>query len=213
MNRIEKMKRIQNKTSSFDRQIIEDSFNETEHLLENRMNDIKTAQNFMKFPENEWSNKKFDKDQMADELSDVQEEMAYELGATYDPDVDKRHANLKKAMRKVFNKYETFKKNRILEHIIAKHALNTLGAKVNELSQYTWEQINEVTEGTLTDLFYQGIEDAKAKQTAKKSEKATRDLVALSSMEVENFIKQIKNFDGKSPMPSIAITDPNVPHE
>lgn len=117
-------------------------------------------------------------------------------------------------MRKVFNKYETFKKNRILEHVIAKHTLNTLGAKVNELSQYNRKQINEVTEGTITDMFYQGIEDAKAKQTAKKSEKATRKLVAISSMDVNNFEKQLKEpFNGKSPMPSIAITDPNVPHE
>lgn len=76
---IEKMKIKNQNIRSFDRQVIEDSFNETEKLLENRMNDIKTAQNFMKFPEDMWSNKKFDKEQMEDELSDVQEEMSYEL--------------------------------------------------------------------------------------------------------------------------------------
>jgi hypothetical protein len=32
-------------------------------------------------------------------------------------------------------------------------------------------------------------------------------------MTLENFEKQIKNFGGKSPMPSIAVMDPNVPHE
>jgi hypothetical protein len=31
-------------------------------------------------------------------------------------------------------------------------------------------------------------------------------------MTLENFEKQIKNFEGKSPMPSIAVMDKNIPH-
>ena len=42
---------------------------------------------------------------------------------------------------------------------------------------------------------------------------AVRVLVALHNMDYGNFRKQIMYFDGKSPMPSIAVMDPNVPHE
>jgi hypothetical protein len=51
------------------------------------------------------------------------------------------------------------------------------------------------------------------KLNAEGMNSAVRDLVALHNMELENFKKQIKKFDGKSPMPSIAVMDPNVPHE
>lgn len=58
-----------------------------------------------------------------------------------------------------------------------------------------------------------GVEDAKKELQAKGVEDAVTNLVALSNMSVENFEKQMKNFGGKSPMPSIAIMDVNVPHE
>jgi hypothetical protein len=61
--------------------------------------------------------------------------------------------------------------------------------------------------------FLRDVKNREVELEAKETTEAVTQLVALHNMDITNFGRQIKNFDGKSPMPSIAVMDPNVPHE
>lgn len=57
-----------------------------------------------------------------------------------------------------------------------------------------------------------GAYENSQKQEAKKDIETTKQLVAISNIDFDNFKTQIEKRQGKNPMPSIAVTDVNVPH-
>ena len=128
----------------------------------------------------------------------------------YNPDVDKWQSNINQ-VRRIREKYADIR----LPHT---SRLTNLKSKLKELSNYTPEQIKEVfwEDDQASKNLYKFVNDARNKELeleAKWATEAVTQLVALHNMDYKNLEKQIKNFDGKTPMPSIAVMDPNVPHE
>ena len=128
----------------------------------------------------------------------------------YNSDVDKWQSNLEK-VKSIRKQYSDIR----VPHT---NTLTTLKSKLMELSKYSPEEIREVfweDDQASKNLykFVKEVRDKEAKLEAEWTTKAVTDLVALHNMDLKNFERQIKNFNGKSPMPSIAVMDPNVPHE
>lgn len=159
-----------------------------------------------------WSDDQALKDKRSDEWRDFQEEFLWDLGQTYNPDIEKWHKDLVKEVKKTMEQYEWFFSVKD-EDIIQDYQLNNLKAKVEELSKYSYDDITRTIDWSNTDIFMQAVKPRIDELQAQGIEKSVTNLVALSNMDVENFEKQMKNFEGKSPMPSIAVMDVNVPHE
>lgn len=128
----------------------------------------------------------------------------------YNSDVDKWQSNLEK-VKSIRKQYSDIR----VPHT---NTLTTLKSKLVELSKYSPEEIREVfweDDQASKNLykFVKEVRDKEAKLEAEWTTKAVTNLVALHNMDIKNLERQIKNFNGKSPMPSIAVMDPNVPHE
>lgn len=140
-------------------------------------------------------------------------QVLYTIGKTYNPDIEVWQQNLKEPIRELIDQYPKRKIPNADTKIISDDALNSLKAKINELEKYSIKDIQKAFEGQEAEVFMRAVKQQIDKLNAEGMNNAVRDLVALHNMDYKNFEKQIKDFDGKSPMPSIAVMDPNVPHE
>ena len=192
---------------TYDRKQIEKIGSETEKIIENRIADID-----IRYDRGDVKDQDL-RDIRADEFEDFKAEYVYQLWKTYNPDVEKRYDNFKKALKEITKGYEWFKGMTRFWNVVQPNWLNSLRSKVKELEKYSYNDIYNAFEGTYTDQFMKGIEEAKKTLDAEEIDRAVTNLVAISNMSVENFERQMKGFGGKSPMPSIAVMDVNVPHE
>ena len=160
-----------------------------------------------------WSDDQNLKDARTDERRDFQEEFLWDLWKTYNPDVEKWHKDLVEEMKQTMKNYEWFWSVKDYDNIIQEHQLNNLKAKIEELDKYSYDDITRTIDWSNTDVFMQAVKPRIEELQAQWVENTVTNLVAISNMDVENFEKQMKNFKGKSPMPSIAVMDVNVPHE
>ena len=135
-------------------------------------------------------------------------DFVYALGNSYDPNIDIWKENMEKELKKMFPNYNPDEKPLIWEH-----QYQTLKSRIEQLGKYDNTDYQMLREDDMSGIFMEWVNDKRTQQMADKSEKATQDLVAVSWFSINNFEKQIKWLEGKSPMPSIWITDPNVPHE
>ena len=140
-------------------------------------------------------------------------QVLYTIGKTYNPDIEVWQKNLKEPLNELIDQYPKRKTPNADTKIISDDALNGLKAKINELEKYSIKDIQNAFEWQEAEVFMRAVKQQIDKLNAEGMNNAVRDLVALHNMDYKNFEKQIKDFDGKSPMPSIAVMDPNVPHE
>lgn len=143
------------------------------------------------------------------------------IGETYDPDVEKRQKNIyqkmwefngESALEKPSN---AWRRNHI--ETVDTQDLTSLQSMFKELEQYEkynkWIQSDPVpwpTKAYDPKWIYQDYLKAKANTPQKKKE-TVQQLVALSNMTEEKF-KQIIKDNGKIPMPSIAVMNPDIHH-
>lgn len=140
-------------------------------------------------------------------------QVLYTIGKTYNPDIEVWQKNLKEPLKELMDQYPKRKTPNADTQIIRDDALNSLKAKINELEKYSIKDIQNAFEWQEAEVFMRAVKKQIDKLNAEGMNNAVKNLVALHNMDYKNFEKQIKNFDGKSPMPSIAVMDPNVPHE
>lgn len=198
-------RRYKSEISTYDQKQIRKIARETEDILDRRLEQLNMYYD-------QWLSENQDvKDIRADDWSDFKPQFIYWLAKAYDPNVDKRHKNIKKWFSENLKNYDWFKWVKQYEYLIEPHQLNSLKAKIKEFEKYSQDQINKVYGWTVTDTFFRYLEPKIKELQAKWTDKAVTDLIALSDMSVENFERQMKGFGGKSPMPSIAVQDPNVP--
>ena len=206
---------------TYDRKQIEKIWFETNQLIENRIKDIKMYYENIN-PDWEWFDDEWRKEAierkelLEDEFHDFEPDYIYAIGKTYDPDIDKWHNNIKEWLKDNLKKYEWFVwvSAKQIGDIILPHQLNSLKSKINELWKYSYEDIFKAFEWQEAELLFRAVKPRIEELKAKWVENAVTNLVAVSNMDVDKFIKQMEEpFGGKSPMPSIAVMDVNVPHE
>ena len=193
LEKVESM--AKNKIWTYETKQIEKIWWDAEEILR-RINDV-TWRWYNNFNDVKWN-----------DVPEKKWEMIYDLGETYDPDIDKRYDKFMKKLTSIEWLKDYNKKN------IQKSWLQNLKAKVQEMERIGIDNFWDIWEDDLLWIFVDWIKEW-INKTAKKWEKAVQQLVALHNLKLEHFEEQVKGkaFGWKSPMPSIAVGDPNVPHE
>ena len=131
-----------------------------------------------------------------------------DLAKSYNPDVDKWQENLWKELKETISKFKWFEWVKRFKTLVWKPKLTELKSYIERLKDANPELIKDPDVKDFVSL----VQEKNAELEAKWANTALRKLVAQSLMTLENFEKQVKNFEGKSPMPSIAVMDKNIPH-
>lgn len=84
------------------------------------------------------------RDKMDEMWNDFKPELIYELGKTYDPNIDEWQKNISEKVVELRDRYKELfvaSDNNVIKDMIKPHQLNGLKAKINELEKYSYDDI------------------------------------------------------------------------